>query len=262
MGEEFTVAEIVPVSQLEDIFRNKCFMCLAQVAAESEAYRGFHKHCLSEGKFVVLDNGECEGKRLSDDELVEMIKEIRPHEFILPDVMCDAEATLESTMVFLDEHPNLNYKLRLMGVPHGKTLEEWEACAYVMIADKRIRTIGVPKVLSTLGSEKQFGDDFKPYAMRWHAVKYVQEQAEKMGRKNLRVHLLGMNEKPIIVKRIAYSFPIVRSCDTAYAWLAAQVQKPISKDMTRPESRIDVLKDEALPSYPMYGEAFQKLFEF
>ena len=81
---------------------------------------------LFQDKYCVLDNGAFElGGSIDEDELLEIAKWLEPNEVVVPDVIHDANATMESASRFFSKCPvDYNY----MFVPQGKTWEEWLKC--------------------------------------------------------------------------------------------------------------------------------------
>lgn len=246
--KDFKIAQIVPVLHLEQIHHNHYHMCLAHLVKESKSYTNFYAQLSSEGKFVLMDNGAAEGSQLSNEELISMYELINPTEIVLPDTLNNCVDTLRKTLAFVHEHGDLPY--RFMGVPQGKDFDEWCACVEVMLREPRINTIGVSKFLNiATGSED----------VRFHACAYIQKVARELGReRDIEVHLLGCDEGPALVNEIQQLFAMVRGCDSAFAYIAAQAGISINTETIRPEGEIDFI-DGTVPVQEL--EARMKEFE-
>lgn len=229
--KDFKVAQIVPVSCLHMIRDNHYHMCLAHLVEASEEYTKFYRSMSEHGKYVLMDNGAAENSQLGVDELLAMYDKVKPTEIVVPDTLCDMEDTLGKMDSFVSEHgERLSYKF--MVVPQGKTVDEWKACAYQMLKCKRINTIGISKFLNIVTGD--------PMA-RLKAAEFVYEQCCKMGLDKVEIHLLGCDEGPGIVRNIRAHVPIVRGCDSAFAYIAAQAGVSIDARTTRPAGEIDFL---------------------
>ena len=235
--KDFKIAHIVPRGCLEYTRCNHYHMCLAHLVHEEQMdhdgtgdrrYTEFYRCMSDEGKFVLMDNGAAEGSQLSVDDLLVAYDAIRPTEIVVPDTLGDGDDTIKKMKAFVSEHGDLPY--RFMGVPQGRTLNEWIECAEQMVRNWRIDTIGVSKFLNVY-----IGDKWARYS----AVAALVRMMDELGRKDLEVHLLGCHEGPDIVRTIRKAFPVVRGCDTAYAYLASKANGRICGN--RPEGEIDFL---------------------
>ena len=82
-----------------------------------------HFYAESKKKYVILDNSAFEfGGAVKDEVLLQVIKTIRPDEFVLPDVLFDCSATIHRSEQFIKNNRNLDVKF--LGVPQGRTLDE------------------------------------------------------------------------------------------------------------------------------------------
>lgn len=233
--KEFRVAHIVPVSHLQDTVNNQYHMCLAHLV-EDETYKNHFKAMSKAGKFVLMDNGAAEGSQLNFDKLFEMYEEINPTEIVLPDTLLEMGSTIQKSRNFLAEMQKRDITYRVMAVPQGKTLDEWAACARIFVKDDRINTIGVSKFLNVVTK-----DDF----IRFKALGILKDLIKEYERDDLEVHLLGCDEGPLIVNMCHTAYNFVRGCDSAFAYIAAQADSPISlNNVKRPKGSIDFLNGE------------------
>lgn len=229
--KDFKIAQIVPVLHLEQIEKNHYHMCLAHLVGD-ERYAGFYKRMSFEGKFVLMDNGAAEGAQLPVEELLAMYEKINPTEIVLPDTLNNSLDTLRKTLNFIHEYGDLPY--RFMGVPQGKDFAEWCMCAEAMLREPRINSLGISKFLNIATGNEE---------IRVAAVAFINKMARLLGReRDIEIHLLGCDEGPAIVRGIQELFPIVRGCDSAFAFIATQAGIEITEETERPEGEIDFIE--------------------
>jgi len=219
-------------------------LCQAAWVLERAEYSQVYRQLSSEGKFVILDwqhvgiGSESRTQSLKDFRRAFEI--VQPAEVIVPDVLRDREATLESAKKFLKElAPELPRKTRFMFVPQGRDWGEWQVCLREMfeqfIGD--VHTIGVPKILGA--DRRRFFDVFPP------RLKSLVE-----------VHFLGVWGGAEDVK----GDPRIRSWDTSLPVAAAQNgvllrDQPSTKFQLDPYKEADSFKTRENVKY------LQKLLE-
>lgn len=245
------VAHIVPPSHYKDIVHNHYHMCLAHLVGDGQnEYTSFYRGLSDAGRYILMDNGAAEGSQMRPDELIELYKKINPTEIVLPDTLNDGYDTIAKTKLFLDMMADeLPYKF--MAVPQGRTVEEWEACAMMLIQDERINSFGVSKFLNiATGNENA----------RYYACDAIERLLRKYNREGFEVHLLGCDEGPGIVGQIIRRYSFVRGCDTAFCYIAAQAGVGgITKDVKRPEGEIDFLNGQYHESFPYLAAEFNRV---
>lgn len=96
-------------------------MCLAPYCANAE-YLAFYKRMVAEGKYVILDNGAYERKTLSNIEYADLINELSPSEYVVPDSIGDPKQTLIEWENWMRTEPNLirrarGFVVHAMGAP-------------------------------------------------------------------------------------------------------------------------------------------------
>ena len=247
--KEFKVAHIVPVSCLKMTSNNQYHMCLAHLVSNDE-YRQFFADMAKSGKFVLMDNGAAEGSQLSTDKLFEAYEKIQPTEIVLPDTLYEPGSTIEKARKFLSEMDKRGVHYRTMAVPQGRTLEEWEACARILVKDTRIDSIGVSKFLNIATQDRY---------VRFKACNILNNLIKEYGRYDLEVHLLGCDEGPLVVKTIQQAFPFIRGCDSAFSYLQAQANKFMSlEDDSRPAGTIDFIGGVRYDNLDLYIENFNQ----
>lgn len=240
--KDFKIAHIVSRDCLELIERNHYHMCLAHLVYEEarnddvdwatmdNRYTKFYRRMSDEGKFVLMDNGAAEGSQLQIGDLLDMYELVKPTEIVVPDTLNDSVDTLKKMERFVSRYADLPY--RFMGVPQGKNLQEWVDCMFEMLGCTRINSIGISKFLNI-----STGID----TIRLDAASITQTLANVRGRRDIEIHLLGCDEGPAIVKRIQETVPMVRGCDSAFAYIAAQAGVGIGNGTKRPKGEIDFL---------------------
>ena len=250
MNKSLKVAEIVPLRFLNMTSKNMYHMCLAHLVLKSEEYALFYRRMSDEGKYVLVDNGACEGEKMSYDDLMRVYDIIRPTEIILPDVLFDKEETLERTYFFLDNYNLRRYKK--MVVPQGQDLDQWKECCDEMLVIDEVNTIGIPK---------------------WLGGAYIGSRpaiCEKLTNTDKEIHLLGCSEGPKVLLDCKRKNPNVRGCDSAFAYLCAKAGvKVIDSETKRPGEKIDFLNDtkgsetldKLMADFEIAAGAYNNLFE-
>lgn len=250
--KDFKVAEIVPAAQLEDIGNNYYHMCLAHLVIQdnpkAKKYTEFYRRMSNEGKYVLMDNGVAEGNQVSFNNLVETYKQIGPAEIVIPDTLNDANETLAKMFDWLKL---INIPCKQMAVPQGKNFEEWKACAYIMMQERRINTIGISKFLNIATGDA---------TIRYAAVCYLDGIVKELGRDDIEYHLLGCDEGPGIVGRIQSVSKRVRGCDSAFSYIATKAGMVIDDGTLRPSGTdIDFLADTRLWEFGANSNRFESI---
>jgi hypothetical protein len=122
------ISHETPISLLETSRGyNDYDYALVHLFKEYPSYYSFFEKSLEQGRHVLLDNSIFElGTAYDSDEFAYWIKKLRPTEYIVPDVLEDTEATINSFTRFIEKYPDLPGKI--IGVAQGKTFEEIVKC--------------------------------------------------------------------------------------------------------------------------------------
>ena len=90
--EKIKISHEVPFCLLEKSREfNDYDYCLPHLMDENEEYRDFFYKSKEMGRYIVMDNSLHElGEAYDSDRLIYWINEIKPDEFIVPDVWEDA----------------------------------------------------------------------------------------------------------------------------------------------------------------------------
>lgn len=234
--KSFKMAQIVPVDCLPKTANKGYHMCLANIAIKNERYaEHFAALAASNDSWVLMDNGAAEGEQLSVDELLHCYDIVKPQEIVLPDTLLNGPDTIRKgseALRMIYEHYDYNEPFTIMAVPQGATLEEWKECASQMVQWHAINAIGISKFL-----QMQIG---KPY-VRLEAARILGELFKKYNRPDIEVHLLGCSESPHIINTIRQTYPFVRGCDSAYAYICTQAGVCIDGGIARPSGEIDFI---------------------
>lgn len=108
--------------------------CLVHLLPENQKYKDFYFKSVEYGRRVLLDNSIFElGTAFDSDQFAYWVKELRPFEYVIPDVLEDTEGTCKSMDNFLSNYSDLPG--RKIGVVQGKTYQEIVDC-YNFVAPK------------------------------------------------------------------------------------------------------------------------------
>lgn len=234
--KSFKVAHIVPVGSLSKTLEKGYHMCLANIVKKNKEYTEHFRNLAHDGKhWVLMDNGAAEGEQLSVEELIECYQVINPNEVVLPDTLLDSVDTLRKSKKALEQICDFYdgaVPFTFMAVPQGKTLDEWEQCARVMIQWPEVKSIGISKFLQMETGET---------SARWDAAVALDKLIKEFKRYDVEVHLLGCSETPETIGYIRHRFAFVRGCDSAYTYLCSQAGEKIYPCTERPEGEIDFI---------------------
>lgn len=208
-------ATIVPTAFLSSIKGKPYHMALAHLVGVDQKYTEFYRQEALDGSFILMDNGVFENEQQTIADIVSKARLIGANEIILPDVFLDMLETIKSTSDSLAYIKKYAPDLAVMAVPQGNTLDEWLACASVLI-HLDINSIGVPKKLTSIG-----GRDARQYVIRRLQEHFPERLAE------VEIHLLGCYETPLECRQIAracanHQLYDVRGCDSALAYVYAR----------------------------------------
>lgn len=142
------VAVISPIPQLERFATqgDRYHLVLSHLISSSPEYRDFYRQRVQAQDFVILDNSAHEfgaGRHL--EELIGCARDLSPDEIVLPDRLFFGEDTLESSGAALGRlRRAFDRTFRYMGVPQGRTFQEWRQCLGGLIKIG-VNTIGISK---------------------------------------------------------------------------------------------------------------------
>lgn len=114
-------AIIAPITALNDTLDQKYHMVLPQLLG-FDTYKTFYQG-LPNDKYIILDNGEAEGKKVKSRDLIKCAEMVSANEIVVPDAMGDHRATMEAVVRFsrtASKHPQYAYA----GVVQAQSFQE------------------------------------------------------------------------------------------------------------------------------------------
>jgi len=185
-----------------------------------ETYRWFFQQIrrTKPDVWITLDNGAAEDSLVTEDQLMEVVKELKPNEVIAPDVLFDTVQTLMNYYSFKMKMSirGLLQHTKIFACPQGNTKQEWMDCYYKMITDGDCSTIGLSKIAVPKCWNNATGDT-QIASSRNQCV----DELYKRGWLLKPVHLLGMGEHTEFDFYLNNKIPNIRSSDSCYTVLAA-----------------------------------------
>lgn len=122
----------------EDIINDYDFVLFHQYITDPE-YRDNYlsKRASKPSRMMILDNSAYEffinGESFSDERYVEVINELKPDYYIVPDTLMNTTKTLSSFFLWLHKYiPNITPQSKPFFTPQGKTLSNFRECMSVM----------------------------------------------------------------------------------------------------------------------------------
>lgn len=117
-----------PICLMPDsLIYNDYDYCLVHLMEQEPEYRNFFINSSKSGRRILLDTSIFElGEAFDLEKYVYWINELKPYEYILPDVLEDYQKTATNSKAFVEKYPNLPGKR--IGVVQGKTYPEIINC--------------------------------------------------------------------------------------------------------------------------------------
>ena len=195
------VAIIAPTPLLKEyaVLGDNYHLTLAHQILEGGEYLNFYRQRRVLGDYVILDNSAHEfGEGLNLGRLATAIQLLAPQEVVLPDRVFFGDDTLAlSTEAYQYLAPKYS-SLRLMGVPQGRTRQEYFCCLEGLV-DLGVTALGVSK-------------DYEVW--EGGLVSLVEEVLRLAP--NLPIHLLGWGRDLPQLWSLATTFPDqIRGVDSA-----------------------------------------------
>ena len=162
--------------------------CLPHLLDENLKYRRFFTKSKEDGRYIIMDNSLHElGKAYDSSRLLYWISELRPNEFIVPDVWEDMKGSVKNAEEWVDIE--LPVGVEKVAVIQAKTLHEAFECT------KIYKKLGYKKIAYSYGAS--YYNDICPHPNKDLGKAlgriYVISTLHKQGilTDNDRVHLLG-----------------------------------------------------------------------
>lgn len=180
------LAHIAPTSLLAHLpLSQDAFFCISEMVVKSSAYANFYRDKVRTGAYVILDNPVHENRSYSSEEFLLAVGYVNPTVAIIPDVIDDTEATVESARRLIPQLKERSPMTTPMLVPHGITHVQFMDCA--------LRLLDVHPELEILGLtlERRLKDDELAYGRRRWRLMQLRED-DRFNEVNL--HYLGISE--------------------------------------------------------------------
>lgn len=132
-----------PICLLEESRRyNDYDYCLVHLCEQIPAYYNFFKESLKRNRHVLLDNSIFElGVSFDPEKYARVIEDLRPTEYIIPDVLEDYQGTCDNLERWLKNYKDLPG--RKIAVIQGKNYEELKNCLKFIYNTQAIHKIGI-----------------------------------------------------------------------------------------------------------------------
>ena len=206
---------------------------LAHLWVQSDKYRDFIYELLDEDieRWITLDNSAAERALVTEDVLIQVVKELAPSEVIAPDVLFDKDATIANAIKFRDrmEAEGLLDTTDIFFCPQGKTKEDWLECYEWGLKQDWIQTIGFSKIAIPQAwftfNDQEWKDDQGIKEARHMAYDYLKERNLLLKP----IHCLGQGDP---TEFAYYDHPAMRSTDSVFPVLAAAHGQDFNVDHT------------------------------
>lgn len=214
------VSHEVPLSLLEASRSwNDYDYCLVHLLDKYPQYKQFYKDSIKMGREVLIDNSIFElGEAVSDDILLQGVRDINPTYIVAPDVLGNYKATLKRTLHFKKILLDLEGRSpEVIGVLQGKTYDEYKEC-YKEYQKNGIGYIAIPYDINCffcLNQERKF---FTKALLHGYSRKVLLNELLYDGVINRKTkhHLLGCGDPyEFILYRYEDTFDFITSVDTS-----------------------------------------------
>lgn len=219
---------ISPVSNLEPMKLGDRVFVLAHLWVQFPEYREFIFNLIDEDidRWITLDNSAAERALVTEDVLIQVVKELAPSEVIAPDILFDKDATITNAIKFRDrmEDEGLLDTTDIFFCPQGKTKEDWLECYEWGLKQDWIHTIGFSKIaIPQAWFPDSWKDDQNIMEARHMAYDYLKERNLLLKP----IHCLGQGSPK---EFLHYDHPAMRSTDSVFPILAAAHGQDFEKD--------------------------------
>jgi len=185
------IAHEAPLSIMNQVQRVTDYdYALVHLFKDSEQYYGFFQRALQDGREVILDNSIFElGTAFTGNEFAYWVTNLSPTWYIVPDVLDNADATINSFETFMDEFSGLPGKA--IAVAQGETYNDVVRCYNYFKSDSRVEKIAFSF------NHPFYQTEFSDAPTKYHAMMKGRQQmisrliAENVIDTNKPHHLLG-----------------------------------------------------------------------
>lgn len=215
------IALIPPISELPAFPSTGIHLLLSHLL-EDDRYKEYYVQRREEDDYLILDNSAHEfGVGTKPDKLLKQAKLLQAQEIVCPDVLFDANATVEATRAmlrYIERHKNAWEQAgepRLMIVPQGQDRTQWVKCLnnLLKVWDATVNE-GVPLGDPVIGVSKDY-DVFVKGGITTLVKEYCQ---------GYDTHCLGWPSNLWSLANVQAECPWVRSTDSAKPFVYARHQ--------------------------------------
>jgi hypothetical protein len=236
----------VPLCLLEDSLKfNSYQYCLPHLLDENPGYLEFFRKAKTDGQYIIMDNSLHElGEAYDHERLIYWINELKPNEFIIPDVWENMIESVQNAEIWqLYDFPK---GVEKMAVVQAKTLQEAVKCT------KAYKKLGYKKICYSYGASyynkvsSHPNKDLGKALGRIHVINTLLKQG--VLKENDRIHLLGCSvpqefgwyEGIKCIESIDTSNPVMATLENTKYTDAGLTQKP----KANMNDHFDMLYDE------------------
>ena len=223
--KKIKISHEVPFCLLEQSRKfNDYDYCLPHLMDENEEYRNFFYESKKIGRYIVMDNSLHElGEAYNTKRLMHWVNEIKPNEFIVPDVWEDKDASVRNAKQW--SKIELPEGVMKVAVVQAKSVHE------AMLCTQAYKDLGYKKIAYSYGAS--YYNDICPHpnkdlgkAIGRYMVIYDLYKQDVLSMFD-RVHLLG-TASPIEFGMYK-NMPFIESIDTSSPIMAAIGEMPYTK---------------------------------
>lgn len=211
---------IPPNKHLDMMDNGDSYFCLAHHFLRDSEYKQYFLDIRKNkpDSFILLDNSAAEESLVTEEVLLEIVKELRPNEVIAPDALFDKTQTLNNFHNFVRKMNGFGLLTHtsVFACPQGSTKGEWLECYQQMSTHPDVSCIGLSKIAVPKCWNNATGDTMIGVSRN----QCVQELRDR----NILIkplHLLGMGEHTEFEYYLTNKVPNIRSSDSCYTVLAA-----------------------------------------
>lgn len=219
-------ALIPPTPELKTYGQGNFHLLLSHLLPDVR-YATHYARQRAKGSYLVLDNSAHEHGKGDDPEmLLYNALALQCQEIVIPDVLEDADATVESAVTTLEtwfEKQGLKNKTALMStapafmyVPQGKNQSEWEMCLRDLV---RLHVYSASRYSYRTDFVVGVSKDYEEWeGTLFPLLDHLQEMRSLL---RFQVHLLGWGRNLWMIEDYARKYPWVRSTDSAKPFVYA-----------------------------------------
>ena len=228
------ISHEVPICLLEDsLWFNDYQYCLPHLLDQSEEYKDFFIRAKQNGVYIIMDNSLHElGHAYDSERLLYWINELKPNEFIVPDVWQDRQGSIKNAREW--SKIELPGEVTKVAVVQALNLMEAMACY------QDYRDLGYQKIAFSYGADyyKELSNHPNPHLAKALGRIYMISHLYKIRliKDDHRIHLLGcaspfefsLYKNTKYIESIDTSNPIMATLDGIKYNNSLSINKPIS----------------------------------